>query len=255
MWLMVGMPLMEQGTCQRRSRRQRGVPSGRGVSAVNSPQDVGNLSRLADVSPANLKENAWHRLRSHWLREVTTMRRMTARLVLTTAAACALAACATMRVSSHVERGVDFTRYQTFDWGPADALPASDPRLSEDRYFEDRVEGAIEKQMAARGYRRSEPGAVPDVRLHYHAAIDRRLDVNEADRRIGYCQAVSCLPGIVEYEAGTLVVDMVDTRTHRLIWRGWAQDSVQDVLGNRDRLARKVDQGVAGMFVRLPAAR
>jgi hypothetical protein len=40
-----------------------------------------------------------------------------------------------------------------------------------------------------------------------------------------------------------------------LIWRGWAQDSVQDVLGNRDRLARKVDQGVAGMFVRLPAAR
>ncbi len=183
------------------------------------------------------------------------MRPTTARLVLTTAAACALAACATMRVSSHVERGLDFRNYQTFDWGPADALPAGDPRLDEDPYFEDRVEGAIEKQMAARGYQRSAPGVVPDVRIHYHATIDRRLDVNEADRRSGYCRVDPCLPGIVEYEAGTLVVDMVDTRTNRLIWRGWAQDSVQGVLGNRDRLARKVDQGVAGMFVSLPAAR
>jgi len=183
------------------------------------------------------------------------MRRMTARLVLTTAAACALVACATMRVSSHVERGLDFSRYQTFDWGPADALPAGDPRLAEDRHFEDRVEGAIEKQMAARGYRRSSPGAAPDVRIHYHATIDRRLDVNETDRRTGYCGAGACLASVVEYEAGTLVVDMVDSQTNRLIWRGWAQGSVQGVLGNREHLARRVDQGVAKMFVRLPAAR
>jgi len=35
--------------------------------------------------------------------------------------------CATMNVSSHVERGVDFAQYKTYDWGPADALPTGDP--------------------------------------------------------------------------------------------------------------------------------
>jgi hypothetical protein len=183
------------------------------------------------------------------------MRPRMIRLMLATAAACAVAACATMRISSHVERGIDFSRYRTFDWGPADALPAGDPRLDNDRYFEDQVEGAIEKQMQARGYERAAPNAVPDVRVHYHATIDRRLDVDEADRRSGYCQGAGCLPGIVEYEAGTLVVDVVDARTNRLIWRGWAQDSVQGVLGNRERLARKVERSVAGIFVQLPAAR
>ena len=186
---------------------------------------------------------------------MTTMRPMIARLLMLSVAVSSLSACATMRVSSHVERGIDFTRYRTFDWGPADGLPAGDPRLDNDRYFEDQVEGAIEKQMAARGYERAAANAVPDVRVHYHASIDRRLAISELDRRGGYCEGDPCLPGVVDYEAGTLVVDLIDARTNRLIWRGWAQDGVQDVLGNRDRLARQVKAGVAGMFTRLPAAR
>jgi Domain of unknown function (DUF4136) len=52
-----------------------------------------------------------------------------------------------------------------------------------------------------------------------------------------------------------LVVDIIDQRTDRLIWRGWAQDSVEGVLGNRNRLKRKIDEGVTRMFERLPRAR
>jgi hypothetical protein len=171
------------------------------------------------------------------------------------AAIIALTACATLRVSSHVERGLDFTRYRTFDWGPADALPAGDPRLDNDRFFEDRLEGAIEKQMAARGYARAAEGTVPDVRIHYHAVVARRFDVDEADRRSGFCTGEGCLPGIVDYQQGTLIVDVIDTQTNRLVWRGWAQGGVDGVLGNRDRLARRIDDSVGGMFVQLPAAR
>ena len=36
-----------------------------------------------------------------------------------------------MPVGSHFQRGTDFTRYQTYAWGPADALPISDQRLRE----------------------------------------------------------------------------------------------------------------------------
>ena len=52
-----------------------------------------------------------------------------------------LSGCATMRVSSHVERGLDFSQDRTFDWGPPDALPLGDPRLDKDPFFRDQVEG------------------------------------------------------------------------------------------------------------------
>lgn len=166
-----------------------------------------------------------------------------------------LSGCATMQVSSHVERGLDFSQYRTFDWGPRDGLPLSDPRLEKDPFFRDEVEGAIEKQMAARGFERSTVSATPDVRIHYHASINQRLDVRD-DSYSGNCDDDDVCPGrVIEYEAGTLVVDIVDERTDRLIWRGWAQDSVESVLGNRARLSRKIDEGVTRMFERLPRAR
>ena len=92
----------------------------------------------------------------------------------------------------------------------------------------------------------------PDLLIHYHASIDRRLNVNVADRAHGYCYADDC-PGFVdEYEAGTLVLDVVDTHTNRLIWRGWAQDSVQPMLNNADTMERKINEAVTRMLNRLP---
>jgi len=166
-----------------------------------------------------------------------------------------VSACATMQVSSHVERGLDFSQYRTFDWGPPDKLPLSDPRLDRDRFFRDEVEGAIEKQMAARGFERSATSQTPDVRIHYHASINTRFDVRE-DNHSGNCTDGDVCPArVIEYEAGTLVVDIVDQRTERLIWRGWAQGSVEGVLDNKGRLRQKIDEGVTRMFARFPHAR
>ena len=48
------------------------------------------------------------------------------------------------------------------------------------------------------------------------------------------------------------MLDIVDTRTDRVIWRGWAQDSVEDILDNQDRMARKINEAVRRMLERLP---
>jgi hypothetical protein len=157
----------------------------------------------------------------------------------------------TMNVSSHVERGLDFGRYRTYDWGPADALPTGDPRLDQDPFFRDHLQGAVEKQLAARGFERTASDA-SDLLIHYHASINQRIDVNRFDRQYGYCYTDDCQVGIIEYEAGTLVLDIVDSRTKRLIWRGWAQDSVEDTLQNRDRMAQKIDEAVTRMMAMLP---
>jgi hypothetical protein len=87
--------------------------------------------------------------------------------------------------------------------------------------------------------------------IHYHANISERIDINRVDRERGYCASDSCA-GVVRYEAGTLVIDVVDGRTNRLLWRGWAQSKVGDMLNNRDRMAQRIDEEVSRMFERFP---
>lgn len=171
-----------------------------------------------------------------------------------TVTALILTGCATMRVSSHTDPGLVWSKYRTFDWGPADTLPPGDPRLDKDPYFQDRVEGAIEKAMASRGFERSTSSERPDLLIHYHATITERIDVDQIDRGYGSCAAEDCLR-VARYEAGTLVVDIVDAESNVLIWRGWAQDSVEGVLGNRERMRRRIDEGVGQMFATLPQPR
>jgi hypothetical protein len=169
-----------------------------------------------------------------------------------TATALTLAACATMNVSSHVLSGVDFAQYRTFDWGPADGLPKGDPRLDRDPFFQDHLQGALEKGFSGKGFARASAGT-PDLLIHYHANISPRIDINRLDLERGYCHNDGCQVPTVEIEAGTLVVDVVDARTNRLVWRGWAQHSVRDMLRDRDAMERKINQAVTRMLEQLPS--
>jgi hypothetical protein len=173
------------------------------------------------------------------------------RLTVVMFSAFLVAGCATMIVSSHLQRDVDFARYRTFDWGPADALPTGDPRLDHNPFFKDHLEGAVERHLAAKGLELSSSGQ-PDLLIHYHANVSQRIDVNRIDRQYGYCYGEDCSVRVMEYEAGTLVLDVVDTRTDRVIWRGWAQDSLEGVIGNQDRMERMINQAVARMLERFP---
>jgi len=173
------------------------------------------------------------------------------RLIAVAACGVAVTGCTTMNVSSHVRSGIDFAQYRTYDWGPADALPTGDPRLDKNPFFQDHVLGAVEKQLAARGYQRSDSGT-PDLLIHYHASITERIDINRADTERGYCYEDDCRAGVLDYEAGTIVLDIVDTRTNKVIWRGWAQDSLEGVLENQDKMAQQINEAVTRMLSRLP---
>ncbi|OFW45457.1 MAG: hypothetical protein A3J29_00680 [Acidobacteria bacterium RIFCSPLOWO2_12_FULL_67_14b] len=174
------------------------------------------------------------------------MRTIPGFIILT--AALAVAGCATMTVSSHIERGINFTDYRTYDWGAPDKLPVGDPRLDNNPFFRDYLQGTVEKKMAAKGYERVN-GEKPDVLIHYHASVHQKLDVFEADREYGYTYGGD---RVVEYEQGTLVIDLVDARTNKLIWRGWAQDTMTGVIDNQPRLEKQVDEGVTKMMLLLP---
>ena len=106
--------------------------------------------------------------------------RVTVQCILIAVSTLVVTGCATVNVSSHIQRGLDFAPYHSYDWGPADGLPAGDPLLDRDAFFRDHMEGAVERQMAARGFERSAPGTAADLLIHYHASINQRIDVDPA---------------------------------------------------------------------------
>jgi hypothetical protein len=171
-------------------------------------------------------------------------------VVIPLASGCA----ATISAGAHVDRAVDFSRYETFDWGPADALPTGDPRLDRDPDFQDHMLGAVERGLASRGMTLSAPGT-SDLLVHYHANVTERFDADRFHRVYGYCGAAGCPPEPVRYEAGTLVVDVIDSRTHTLVWRGWARTGVEELLRDSRTMAKTIDRAVDEMLQQMPRAR
>lgn len=177
---------------------------------------------------------------------------MRARRTLLALVVAAAAGCASFPASSYVDRSVDFSRYRTFDWGPRDSLPLGDPRLDENRYFRDQFEGAVERAFAAHGYSQPALGRRPDLAIHYHASVSRRIQADRADHAYGY--RIDPQAHISEHEESTLVLDIVDTRTQTVIWRGWARADLRALLDNGQPVAKRIDEAVRRMLEELPRA-
>ena len=161
-----------------------------------------------------------------------------------------LTACAaTMHVNSYTNRGSDFKRYKTYTFAPADRMSTGDPRLDGNPFFNERMKADIEKQMAAKGFEKI-ASAPPDLFVHYHASFTQQVDANNLDREYGYCKTGDCRPSV--YDAGTLMVDLVDRRTNALVWRGWSESSVDGVIDNQVWLEQKVDDAITRILGQLP---
>jgi hypothetical protein len=166
-------------------------------------------------------------------------------------AALALTGCASMNVSSYLERENNFPRYRTYTWAPPEALDTGDPRLDNNPFFHERIQADVEIQLAAKGFEKTESG-VADLMIHYHASVSQRVDVNIVGGKNGYCDDEEDCRRPYVYEAGTLLIDVVDARTDKVVWRGWAEDTVDGIIDNQQLLEQKVDKAVARILQRLP---
>jgi len=170
-------------------------------------------------------------------------------LGFTTAAvfAAMLAGCATLHVYSFTERGVDVSRYRTYDWAVEAPQATGDPRLDSNPFFDDRVHAAVEKELAKRGFEKAD-SAEAQLMLHYHARITQDIDLGAADPNYGVCD--TCTPTV--YDAGTLLIDLVDSRTEKLVWRGWAEGGFDNAIDSQELMEVRIDVAVRRIIEKLP---
>jgi len=165
---------------------------------------------------------------------------------LAVVAALAVAACAPVRVNASLERGMDFTHYKSYAWAASDKFSTGDARLDNNEFFERRLKATGESVLATHGFEAATP-ATADIIIHYHANVRETIDVNDLDRKYGYCDTCST----TIYNAGTITLDFVDSHTNKLVWRGWSEGSLEGI-DNQSMIEARVDDAVTRILSKLP---
>jgi hypothetical protein len=155
--------------------------------------------------------------------------------------------CATMSVTTDYDQDTDFTQYKTFDWiKQKSKVP---PRRAFDAtLFDKRLRGAVEAELAVKGYERVTAGK-PDLLVAYHIGSKNKVDVTTHGYRYGpRGRWVGRHVDVHRYKEGTLLLDLVDADVKQLIWRGTA---VGAVYNPRDMEAR-ILEAVTELFEEFP---
>ena len=120
------------------------------------------------------------------------------------------------------------------------------------------VTGAVDRDLQSRGYQKVDASENPDFLIGWQGAINTRLSAETVDSYWGYpwdpfwgSYYGPSETYVRQYDVGTLIVDVVDAREKKLVWRGTAQANLGDspsAQANGD----KVNKGVEKMMEKFP---
>jgi hypothetical protein len=163
-------------------------------------------------------------------------------LLLAAVAVLALGGCSSsMKVSTDYDRAANFAPLKTYSWRVEQQLP--NPLNAQ------RLVDAIDANLKAKGFTKVESGG--DITVTYHAATDKSVDVQSFQSGGAYSCWGGCMTSttVTPVTLGTLIVDLVDTKSNKMLWRGSASDTVS---GDPKENEAKINEGVHKMFEKFP---
>jgi len=154
-----------------------------------------------------------------------------------------LAGCSPVSVKYDYDPEADFSGYKTYSW-IRQRIHETDAPTGIGSLMVERVQQAVDREMAAKGYERIE-SPESDFKLAFHTGVQDKIDVN----LYGYgFWGRPRFADVRQYKEGTLVLDVVDTGQNRLVWRGWGTG----VLGDPSRLTEKINQAANKILEKFP---
>jgi len=162
--------------------------------------------------------------------------------------ACSLSVAPAFAQKAYVDYDRDYDRstIQTYAWGKTDStLVKTNPRAHD--YIVEKLDGYLQQA----GLDRADQD--PDVFVTYHTSTQQELSVNTDSWGYGYPSSFYWNPywggayggtattTVTSYTRGTLIVDVWDVATKKLIWRGSANDIVPP---NPEKAYKKIDRAL-----------
>ena len=144
------------------------------------------------------------------------------------------------------DRNADFTKYKTYSWQNVHTANA---------LWVDRIKAAVNSALAAKGWTLADSGGDVSIMAmeisQTHQTLNTHYDNFDGGwgwRGWGDSFGDSTTTEDT-YKVGTLVVDLFNAHTKKLIWRGSASDTLSD---KSTRNIRNLDKGVEKMFDHFP---
>jgi hypothetical protein len=150
------------------------------------------------------------------------------------------AAVLAQKVSVDYDKDADLSKYSTYAYQTG--RPASNPLVDK------RILDAIDRQLASKGWSKSD--SAPQAIVVYSAGMDvqRQLNGYGSGPRWSGIGTVR----MEEQKIGQLLVDIYDATTERLLWRGFASDTISD---KPEKNEKRINEAAAKLFRQFPPAR
>ena len=158
------------------------------------------------------------------------------------------------KTSAAHDKNVDFSNYKTFAF---DKAGARNP------YVNAMIVAAIERELTSRGLTKVDTD--PDLRVVYLAATGPNLQVANIPFYHVVNPAYSGMVGSAamamwDVTTGTLVIDLFDRKTDRVVFRGTINEVLQrapsaDSEADAKTVSKPVNKGIAKIFKKYPVKR
>ena len=171
-----------------------------------------------------------------------------------------LAACAP-RVYVERDNTANLSGLRTFAWVSPPIGPVSNPIL-DSQILEDRVRRAVVADLTARGFTQVAADQSPDFTVTYHTVSKQVLESSGASFAIGFGGYypygfsnvfVPVGTNVQSRDQGTLMLDIIDGRSKRLVWRGWTKDWISQDNYSEQAVAQDVHK-ILAKFPATPGA-
>ena len=158
-----------------------------------------------------------------------------------------VAACAAPKIGYDYDHSANFRAYHTYEWMPGKQETTGDRRVDNSE-VDIRIRTAVGGQMQLKGYTAPVNGK-PDFYVAYHVGV-RELS---PDVTTQYSDGMAHKPRTLSYDtrstggphptdseaqshiAGSLLIDIIDAASNKLVWRGTAAGEVDPGLTSEER--------------------
>jgi hypothetical protein len=131
-----------------------------------------------------------------------------------------------MEIQTDVDPAADFSGFKTWNWVPVSAEKTGDPGV-DDGVVRTRIQNAVEEELTKRGYLKSTD--TPDFLVNYHTAMKDELnsmEMQEYYEAQTYEEFRKDVTYTYTWHKGTLILDFIDAKSNKLVWRGAARAEV-----------------------------
>jgi hypothetical protein len=161
-----------------------------------------------------------------------------------------LSACSTLKVSYDYDKQGDFSHYKSYTFSEESM------KLPINELNRDRILRAVENELAAKGFSKSDnPDVIIDLRVRAAEKTEAYATTTGPGyygRRWGYAGGFSSTSiNYEQYVEGTLFVSMVDAGTEKIVWQGRATNTIDEDASPQKR-EQNINYAVNQIFTKYP---